>query len=285
MKRRLFIRDVSFGGVIFSFSNNRTRWFGKTGTMKVRLLRHATLVIDVNGKRVMVGPMLGKKESMDPVANAANANRIPLVDLPINDHDLDDLLHTTDMVLLTHIHRDHWDAAAQQMIGKNKLILCQPADEEKIRALGFTNVKNIENMFTWNDVTIYRTNGKHGTGEIGRKMGIVSGYVLTFGKERLYIAGDTIWCEDVKQAITTHLPTHIIINGGGARFLEGDPITMTISDVLEVSQFTPVSLSVVHLDTVNHCLQKRPDFRAAIKERSLDSRISVPNDGDWLKWT
>jgi len=250
--------------------------------MRVRLLRHATLIVEVNRKRILVDPMLSKKEAMDPVGNAGNNNRIPMVDLPVNDNELDQLLRSTDAVLLTHIHRDHWDAAAQQLLDKNKLILCQPADEEKIKEQGFVNVKSIDSDFTWNGVIISRTNGKHGTGEIGKKMGTVSGFVLKFDKDRLYIAGDTIWCDDTENAITTHKPTYIIANGGGARFLEGDPITMTIGDVLSLAQFTNIPVSVVHLETVNHCLQRRPDFVAAIAEKSLASRVKVPGDGDWL---
>lgn len=283
MKRRPFIRDVFLSGVIIAISKDILNWFAKTKAMKVRLLRHATLVIEVNGKKILVDPMLSKKDAMDPVANAANITRIPLVDLPLDDHELEELLITTDVVLLTHIHRDHWDVAAQRLIDRNKLILCQPADEVKIKEQGFTNVKIIEDNLTWNDILISRTNGKHGTGEIGKKMGIVSGFVLGFGEDRLYITGDTIWCDDVEHAITTHKPTYIIVNGGGARFLEGDPITMTVDDVLQLTKYTKTPLSVVHLETVNHCLQRRPDFLNAVKENAIASRVNIPADGDWLK--
>jgi L-ascorbate metabolism protein UlaG (beta-lactamase superfamily) len=282
MKRGIFIKSSLFTIFPFFFSKRIMKWEDKRQTMRVRLLRHATLVVELNGKRILVDPMLSKKDAMDPVANAANNDRIPLVDLPLNDDELNKLIETTDAVLLTHIHRDHWDVAAQRLIDKNKLIVCQPADEEKIKAQGFTNVKSIEKNFIWNDISIFRTNGQHGTGEIGKKMGIVSGFVLQYKKDRLYIAGDTIWCNDVQEAITAYKPTYIIVNGGGARFLEGDPITMTTNDVVELAKFTNTSMSVVHLDTINHCLQRRPDFRAALEEKSLTSRVSIPGDGDWV---
>jgi len=254
----------------------------KEPLMKLRLLRHATLVVEVAGKRILVDPMLSKKGAMDPVANAGNDNRIPMVELPVGAAELDKLLKTTDAVLITHIHRDHWDAAAQEMIGKNTMLFCQPADAEKIRGEGFTHVQSIEDRTEWNGITIHRTNGQHGTGEIGKKMGIVSGYVLIYKKQRLYIAGDTIWCSDVQDALTKHQPTHIILNGGGAQFLEGGAITMTIHDVLQVPVFTTSTIDIVHLETVNHCLQRRADFRAAIKDTDLSKQIRVPNDGDWV---
>ncbi|WP_217606497.1 MBL fold metallo-hydrolase [Chitinophaga sp. GbtcB8] len=248
-------------------------------TITIRLLRHATLLLTINDQRILVDPMLSKKSAMDPVPMAANEDRIPLVDLPVSDTELATLLNDIDAVIVTHTHRDHWDHAAQEKIAKDKIIFCQPIDEALMQSQGFTRVQPIESNFIWNDISIHRTNGQHGTGEIGQKMGTVSGFVLTYGEQRLYITGDTIWCSDVEDAITTHLPTHIIVNGGGAQFVQGDPITMTINDVLAVAQFTEAPIQVVHLETVNHCYQRRPDFKAAIEANNLQAQISVPDDG------
>lgn len=250
-------------------------------SFKVQLLRHATLLLDINGKRILVDPMLSKKEAMDPVPNASNTDRIPLVELPVNDSGLEALLHSIKAVLVTHTHRDHWDVAAQQKIPADTTILCQPADEILIKEQGFSKVKTVEPSLHWEDIVIHRTSGQHGTGEIGKLMGTVSGFVLEHGKHRLYIAGDTIWCKDVEDAITTHRPTYIIVNGGGAQFVQGDPITMTTDDVLQVANFTKAPIAVVHLETVNHCHQKRPDFKQAIAAHKLGSRIAVPDDGGW----
>ncbi len=249
--------------------------------VQIQLLRHATLLLEINGKRILVDPMVSKKGQMDPVPNAANSDRIPLVDLPIADDALNTLLQEADAVLVTHLHRDHWDPAAQQQVPKDTLILCQPPDEDTIKSQGFTRVQPIAHNFIWNDITLYRTDGQHGTGEIGQKMAPVSGFVLAWQEHRIYIAGDTIWCSDVETAIDQHLPTHIIVNGGGAQFLQGDPITMTIQDVLQLAAFTPAPIQVVHLETVNHCYQKRADFKAAIAERGLSERVAVPDDGAW----
>jgi L-ascorbate metabolism protein UlaG (beta-lactamase superfamily) len=247
-----------------------------------RLLRHATLLLEINGKKILTDPMLSNKDALDPIANAPNNTRIPMTSLPINDAELTTLLQEVDAVLVTHTHRDHWDIAARERIPKSKLILCQPADEQKIKDEGFTNVLPIDDHIIWNDITIHRTNGQHGTGEIGKRMGMVSGFVLSHHKHKIYIAGDTIWCSDVEEAITQHQPTHIIVNGGGARFIEGDPITMTVADVLTLAHNTKARIDVVHLETINHCLQKRPDFKKAIKEQNLEKQVYVPADGEWV---
>ena len=254
----------------------------KKEIMRFRLLRHATILIEINNRKILVDPMLAKKEAMDPVGNAGNTFRIPMVDLPVNEDELKQTLRTVDAVLITHTHRDHWDTAAQQLIDKDASIFCQPADEEKIRKQGFNNVTAIKDDLIWNNISIHRTNGQHGTGDIGKAMGTVSGFVFTHQQQTLYIAGDTIWCNDVKEAIDKYSPTHIVLNGGGAKFLTGDPITMTTDDVLSVSKNTKAIITVVHLETINHCLQKRAAFAEMVEAYQLAKRVHLPNDGDWI---
>ena len=92
----------------------------------------------------------------------------------------------------------------------------------------------------------------------------------------LYIAGDTIWCAEVEEAIAAHRPRVAVVNGSGARFLEGEPIVMAADDVREVVARVP-TVVVVHLEAINHCLETRADVRAAVPQ------ALVPEDGETLE--
>ncbi len=250
--------------------------------MQVQLIRHATLRVCISGLKFLVDPMLGAAGSMDPIANSPNPRRNPLVDLPFS---CDELLKDIDGILVTHTHRDHWDDYASQCIPRSVRIICQPEDANRFHDLGFDDVRPIHSAAVFGYVAIYRTEGKHGTGEIGKKMGPVSGFMLrSRSGESLYIAGDTIYCNSVKDAMARYHPAYTIVNCGGARFLEGDPITMTAEDVIRVAKFrSDTQVIAVHMDAINHCVVTRDNLRQAIADANLSSRVLIPADGELLE--
>jgi hypothetical protein len=62
-------------------------------------------VVRLNNRRVLTDPMLSRAGAMDPVPDAADGRRIPLVDLPLDDEGLQSLIRGLDAVLVTHLHR------------------------------------------------------------------------------------------------------------------------------------------------------------------------------------
>ncbi|WP_143310200.1 MBL fold metallo-hydrolase [Chitinophaga vietnamensis] len=247
--------------------------------MQLLFLRHATLLIEWNNKKILIDPMLGAKSSMDPVANAANTIRNPMLDLPLDETALQQLLQSLDAVIVTHTHRDHWDPAATQLLPKQLPIFCQWQDEEKIKAAGFTQVIPVATSHTWEGLTLHRTDGQHGTGEIGQKMAPVSGFVLQGDGASLYIAGDTIWCEEVDAALSQYQPAYTIVNAGAAQFISGDPITMTAEDVLAViTHSANTKVIAVHMETINHCYLTREALSAAVAAASQACIIPAPGE-------
>ncbi|MBS1690591.1 MAG: MBL fold metallo-hydrolase [Bacteroidetes bacterium] len=251
--------------------------------MNVQLLRNASLVLKVNGKTILVDPMLADKGSYEPFMHTARAIKNPLVDLPIGEQELECLISQTDAVLLTHIHLDHWDIKAQQLLPKDILLFCQPVNAATIREQGFTNVVPVDLRTDWDELTIYRTGGQHGTGENGKRMGAVSGYIIQHGADSLYIAGDTIWCQEVQDSLDTFKPKDIIVNGGAARFITGDPIVMDIADIVTLCTYsTDAKVYVVHLEAVNHGTESRADIKNALAKHELSGQCRVPTDGEWF---
>lgn len=251
--------------------------------MDIQLLRHATLLIKINEKVLLVDPMLSPAEAMPPIANSTNERRNPLVPMV---HPKDFLQHM-DAVLLTHMHRDHFDDAAAKELSKEKLVFCQPEDEVRLKELGFAQVIPIHDEYQWQGITLIRTRGQHGTGEIGAKMSPVSGYVLQAKDEPdLYIAGDTIYCPEVESALQQYHPQVTVVNAGAAQFSTGDPITMTAQDVATLCKYDHETMVVaVHMEAINHCLLSREGLHQYLKEEGFLERVLIPADGELLVFT
>jgi L-ascorbate metabolism protein UlaG (beta-lactamase superfamily) len=249
--------------------------------MRLRLIRHATLIVEYAGQTILVDPMLDDAGARGPIQNSPNPMSNPLVPLPVT---AEEVVTGIDVVLVTHTHSDHWDATAERAIPKNVPLLGQVEDEAKFGSAGFSSVRAIRNSSNLKEIEILRTGGQHGTGEIAKMLAPVSGFVLrTTGEPTVYIAGDTIWCHEVGDAITRLRPEIIVVNAGGARFLEGDPITMTADDVIEVCRAAPnAQVVAVHMEAINHCLLTRADLAFQLDAARVIGQVAIPSDGDWV---
>ena len=183
------------------------------GVMVIHPINHATFVMQWNGKTVYVDPVGGVK---------------PFADLP-----------KPDLVLVTHIHGDHFDPATLAAVipaGGRTVIVAPKTVAEKIpEALRskamvriLTNGEKTEVLgIAVEAVPAYNTTpGKEKFHPKGRD----NGYVLTVGGKRVYIAGDT---EDtpemraLKRIDIAFLPMNL-------------PYTMSVEKVAEaIRQFRP----------------------------------------------
>lgn len=250
---------------------------------RIRLLRNATLVLTIDGFRFLIDPLLAARNTYDPIIWTSNSIRNPMTDLPVSDAELQEIITATDAVIVTHTHNDHWDGAARELIPKDKLLIGQPEDKSKFIEQGFSNVISVDREMQLGPLQIIRTGGQHGSGEIGAKMAPVSGFVIKGKTDTIYIAGDTIWCNEVEHAIADHQPTAIVLNAGAAQFDKGDPIIMNIDDVLKVCEKSGTATIIcVHMEAINHCYLRRDSLKRAIKLQGEDHRCFVPEDGGFV---
>jgi L-ascorbate metabolism protein UlaG (beta-lactamase superfamily) len=246
--------------------------------MHLRLIRNATLRLEVDGQQILVDPMLDPAGARPPVEDTENDRRNPLVELP---EPPEVVVAGIDAVLITHLHRDHFDDTAAELLPKDVPVLCQPEDAERLRGRGFHDVRPVERSERLDGIELTRTPARHGSGATAEAMAPVCGYLLRDSAGRkLYIAGDTVLYEAVEAVLEQHEPDVIVVNASGARFRGGDPIVMDADDVVAVARRAPDARVVaVHLDAINHCVQGRADLHQVLHEQGLTERVTVPEDG------
>jgi L-ascorbate metabolism protein UlaG (beta-lactamase superfamily) len=235
--------------------------------VRLRLIRNATVLLRTGGRTFLVDPMLDPAGARPPVEDTPNPRRNPLVELP---EPAEVVLQGIDAIVVTHLHEDHLDRTAIERLPKDVPLFCAPGDADRLRALGFRDVRPVDDSVEWEGVRLTRTDGVHGL------LGPTPGFVI----DSLYVAGDTIWCDEVRAALDEHRPKVVVVNAGGARFLEGDPIVMTADDVVAVARHTPDARVVaVHMEAINHCLLTRADLHQRLHDEHLTHQVTVPEDG------
>jgi len=245
--------------------------------MKVQLVRNATLRVEFGGHLFVVDPFLAAKET---VRSFAGISKNPIVDLPVPP---EDVIRGAEMVLVSHLHTDHFDEVAIDLLPKTLPIFCQPGDEGTIREKGFELVTAVSDHITWQGIQFTRTPGLHGTGELAERMGNVSGFIWqAAGEPTVYWAGDTIWYESVADVITHHQPDVIITHSSGAKFGDSDPIVMDAVQTIAVCHAAPDAVVVaVHLESLDHGTVSRADLReAAVVNGVSEQQLRIPTDGE-----
>jgi len=160
---RTAVKSVAFPDEIRSdvFRNN-------TGNLQVMFVGHGTLAFGWQGKVVHV----------DPVGREANYSKMPPADL----------------ILITHEHSDHLDPKAIESVrtADTKIIVTKICAPRVPGSEVMTNgqVRTVQG-FKIEAVPAYNIKNMRSPGNPYHPQGSGNGYVITFGDQRVYIAGDT----------------------------------------------------------------------------------------------
>src|SRR3954451_22273619 len=102
--------------------------------MRLRLIRHATLLVELAGRCVLVDPMLDAAGARPAVADTANDRRNPLVELP---EPAEAVAGAAETVLVPHHHAAPHDDTAVRVLDPGLPVLGQPEDAAALRERGF----------------------------------------------------------------------------------------------------------------------------------------------------
>ena len=250
--------------------------------MKMQLIRNATLRLNYAGHTIVIDPYLAPKHAL-PSYTGASPN--PLVDLPIPEQAVID---GAELVVVSHLHSDHFDKWAQDLLPKDTPIFCQPGDETVIQGKGFGDVTALTESVNWHNISINRTSGRHGTSEaVLRDMGKVSGFVLMAADEpTVYWAGDTVWYDEIEENIRKYQPDIVITHSGGAVWGDNELIIMDAQQTVTVCKSVPAGIVVAtHLEALDHCLTSRTQLREVAQKQGIqDKQLLIPADGATLEF-
>jgi L-ascorbate metabolism protein UlaG (beta-lactamase superfamily) len=244
--------------------------------MKLQLIRKATLKLVYGGRTILIDPYFAPRHSL-PSYTGKSPN--PLVELPCS---IKAILEGVELVIVSHLHSDHFDSVAKARLPKHLPILCQPGDEETIRTAGFLHVTPLEDSVQWQGITITRRQGSHGLGSVLAKMGSVMGLLLeASGEPQIYWAGDTVLYPPVLDQVAMIRPDVIVTHSCGALW-DGELIVMDAAQTVELCKAAPFATVIAtHMEALDHATTSRADLRTAADAAGISpAHLLIPEDGD-----
>lgn len=256
--------------------------------MRLHQLRNATIVIETGGHRILVDPMLARKHALPPLRVFGSRERNPRVELPAGS---DTLLDSVTHALITHCrkgHFDHLDSAARAWLRQRAIpIYCTPEDAAYLQSKGLAAVALAEDNHLPHPFlggTLRTVPCLHGRGLVGKFMMHGVGYFIEMpGEPSLYISGDTVLTDTVRDFVRTHRPDILVVPAGGARMDIGSEIIMGVDEVVALCKDAGDGIVVAnHLEALSHCPETRQGLAEAARRAGLGARLRIPADGDTL---
>lgn len=249
--------------------------------MKLRQLRNATVLLSLGEHRLLVDPMLSEVGAMSGFKFFGGGRRNnPLVPLPPGTAEA---LETVTGVVITHEHPDHLDGPGLRWIKERKLpVWTNGVDAPNLVRKGL-DVHDICDGALGMDVEAVRS--RHGQGLVGWLMGPVTGYYLAHpGEPSVYLVGDSVLTESVKDAVVRLQPDVILAPAGSANLGLGGDILLSVDELVELTRLARGEMVFNHLEALDHCPTTRDGLRRRMAGADLGGRVHIPNDGEELSF-
>lgn len=260
--------------------------------MKITQIRSATNRLVYAGKTFLIDPWLAPRHAFSFIDIPGRPYHIsdpmkehlpmPFYDLPIS---ASEVLQDVDYIIVTHLHPDHIDMSVTDgtvgaPLDKRVPIFCQNEEDAAVlKRSGFQDITILpKEGMRIGDATIRQVPALHGTYiPCGNAMGVL----FEAKKEKtFYLAGDTIWYEEVAATIKKYQPEVIALNACAAETLENGRLIMNDEDVWNVSLAAPhARLYITHMDNVAHAALTRYTMRGRLASRGIVN-YDMPADGE-----
>jgi len=198
-----------------------------------------------------------------------------------------------DLIVLSHMHEDHFDRVVEQKLNKDLPIVTTHHAVAKLQKKGFRAAYPLN---TWETLSVVKGDarlrinampGIHGPGILALALPPMMGSILEFQtsagetKFRLYISGDTLIHEEFKEIPQRYPDIDLaLIHLGGTRAY-GILLTMDGKQGVKAIQIiAPRTAIPIHFN--DYTVMKSPleEFIEAVAAAGLENRVRYLNHGD-----
>jgi L-ascorbate metabolism protein UlaG (beta-lactamase superfamily) len=256
-------------------------------TGSVFFIGNATVLIRYAGFTILTDPTFVHMHEKVDIGYGMSATRLTDPAIEIGD------LPPLDLVVLSHFHGDHFDQVAERELDTSLPIVTTPEATKELRKRGFTNLYGLE---TWSSAAVAKGDarlritaapGRHGPPIVDFALPDVMGSILEFGagaddpRLRLYITGDTLVFDDLREIPRRHPGLDLALLHLGGTMVLGVMVTMDAEQGLEVMRIVEPKLAIpIHYDDYDVFKSPLSDFQRAVEAAGLADRVRYLGRGD-----
>lgn len=279
--------------------------------MKFQQIRSATVKITYDGKTFLIDPWLTprymsgclgviplicainrggdirKKYVIDHCATWKAVDpkhkwkMCPLKPLPMP---VSEINRGVDAYLCSHVHLDHIGLslngkACEKMDKSIPIYAVNRQDADYLEFSGMKDVRVLTDRITYGSAEIIKVTAVHGT---IKPCCEACGYVFRSPNEKtLYVAGDTVWCDEIAKTVEKYHPDVIVTNNCAAMLVDNGRLIMDENDLAKVCEAAPEAVIIAsHMDTVPHATLTRKTLAERLAEKGIRDRVRIPADGE-----
>jgi L-ascorbate metabolism protein UlaG (beta-lactamase superfamily) len=199
-----------------------------------------------------------------------------------------------DLIVLSHMHEDHFDRIVQKKLNRGIPIVTTRESSKVLDELGFTKSYPLK---TWEALIVQKGNttlrvtatpGRHGPPLIAKLLPEVMGSILDFGSKsagagyRMYISGDTMVFDDIREIPRRYPGVDLaLLHLGGTRLLGLVTVTMDAKEGLDMLRIiVPKKAIPIHYNDYDVFKSPLSDFEEEIERAGLRDKIIYLKHGE-----
>uniref|UniRef100_B8HLE7 Metallo-beta-lactamase domain-containing protein n=1 Tax=Cyanothece sp. (strain PCC 7425 / ATCC 29141) TaxID=395961 RepID=B8HLE7_CYAP4 len=203
-----------------------------------------------------------------------------------------------DLMILSHLHEDHFDRIAEAKLAKDLAIVTTSHAAKSLSKKGFTALYPLESWETFTvekgEATLHLTAmpGRHGPGMLAAALPPVMGSMLEFqtheGKIpfRLYISGDTLVYDQLREIPKRYPHIDLALFHLGGTMVLGILLTMDARQGVEAIQMiAPDHVIPIHFNDYTVFKSPLEDFIQAVTAAGLNDRVHYLSHGETYNFT
>lgn len=240
--------------------------------VNVTYLGGPTVILEIDGLRLITDPTL------DAAGEMFMINDKPAY-WKTEGPAITDVGHI-DAVLLSHDqHGDNLDHEGRKLLEKVNNTFTTKIGAERLGG-NSTGLAPWESVTLKDGVTVTGTPARHGPAGFEKVSGDVTGFIVSANEMQVYITGDTVFYEGVKEVAARFKPQYVFIFAGAAKPRGPFNVTMGTNDAIDTAFAFPGAIIIpVHFEGWSHYTETGEMLRQSFEALGIADRLKILEPG------